>query len=130
MCVFCEIVKGNIPSNKIYEDDKVLAILDLAQTTKGHTLVMPKKHYENLDKIPPDEFMDLMKKVQMIAKHLEEKLDFNAYNILINKGEIAGQTMMHLHVHIIPRYFQDDPIKIEFSENEYDLTELSNKARF
>ena len=129
MCVFCEIIKGNIPSSKVYEDDRVLAILDLSQTTKGHTLVMPKKHYEDLSAIPSDELMDLMSKVQMIAKHLEKVLNAKGYNILINKGEVAGQTMMHLHVHIIPRYSEDDTIKIEFSENKFDLNSLSKKVK-
>ena len=130
MCVFCKIIEGEIPSNKVYEDEKVLAILDLAQTTMGHTLVMPKTHYQDLDEITSDELKELMAKVQMIAKHLEEKLGFSAYNILINKGEIAGQTMMHLHIHIIPRYTINDTIKIEFSENQYDLQELSKKVKF
>ena len=63
MCVFCEIIAGNIPGKKVYEDDDVLAILDISQTTKGHTLVMPKKHYDNFLQMPEDEYANLMKKL-------------------------------------------------------------------
>ena len=66
MCVFCEIIKGNIPSAKVYEDDKTLAILDISQTTKGHTLVLPKQHYANLLEIPAEELSELIVKVQKI----------------------------------------------------------------
>ena len=74
MCIFCEIIAGNIPSKKVYEDDKILAILDIAQTTKGHTLVIPKKHSDNFLQMDNDEFKDLMSKTQNIAKKLENKL--------------------------------------------------------
>ena len=104
MCVFCEIINGNIPSSKVYEDDDVLAILDLSQTTKGHTLVMPKKHYQNILEIPQDELAKLFVKVQKIAKRVTTNLGANGFNILVNTNEVAGQSVMHLHVHIIPRY--------------------------
>jgi len=124
MCVFCEIIKGNIPSSKVYEDDEVLAILDLSQTTKGHCLVMPKKHYENFLEMPQDEYASLMAKVQKIAKIIIEKLQAKGVNILINTNEVAGQTVMHTHVHIIPRYDESDTVKFEFSENKLELNEV------
>ena len=117
MCVFCKIIDGAIPSSKVYEDDEVLAILDLSQTTKGHTIVMPKKHYANMLEIPTDEFASLMGKVKTIAQLLVTKLSANGCNILINTNESAGQTVMHLHVHIIPRFDETDGINIEFKEN-------------
>ncbi|MBQ1289007.1 MAG: HIT domain-containing protein, partial [Erysipelotrichaceae bacterium] len=84
MCVFCEIIKGNIPSAKVYEDDKTLAILDISQTTKGHTLVLPKQHYENLLEIPAEELAELIVKVQKIAANNVAKLGAKGFNLLVN----------------------------------------------
>lgn len=128
MCIFCKIIDGSIPSSKVYEDDKILAILDLSQTTYGHTLVMPKKHYQNILEIPHDELADLMIKVQDIAKKITSKLNANGVNILANTNEAAGQTVMHLHIHIIPRYDMTDGITIDFKPNENaNLNEVLNK---
>ncbi len=127
MCVFCEIVKGNIPSSKVYEDDKYLAILDLSQTTLGHTLVMPKKHYDNFLQMDSKEAGELMAVVNIVANKVVKNLGASGCNILNNTNEVAGQTVMHTHVHIIPRYSKDDSIKFEFSENKYDLNEVLNK---
>lgn len=127
MCVFCEIVKGNIPSSKVYEDDSYLAILDLSQTTLGHTLVMPKKHYDNFLQMNSKEAGELMAVVNTVANKVVKKLGASGCNILNNTNEVAGQTVMHTHVHIIPRYSKDDSIKFEFSENKYDLNEVLKK---
>lgn len=127
MCVFCEIIKGNIPSKKVYEDNDVLAILDISQTTYGHTLVIPKKHYENYLQMPEDEFKNLMAKTAILAKKLYKNLDAKGINALINTNEVAGQTVMHTHVHLIPRYDNNDSIKFEFSENKFDLDEILTK---
>ena len=127
MCVFCEIIKGNIPSKKVYEDDQILAILDISQTTKGHTLVMPKKHYENFLEMPSNEFGQLMSKVQEVAEKVTKALDAKGCNILINTNEVAGQSVMHTHVHIIPRYDENDTISVKFSENKFDLDEILNQ---
>ena len=127
MCIFCKIINKEIPSSIIYEDANVLAILDLAQTTLGHTLVMPKKHYANILEIPDDELAHLMSVVKMLAKRISDKLGAKGFNLLVNTNEVAGQTVMHLHVHIIPRYDENDTIKIEFTENKLDLNEIANK---
>lgn len=107
--VFCKIVDGEIPSAKVYEDDDILAILDISQTTKGHTLVMPKKHYQNILECP----QDLMHKVMDVAQRIgqAEMMLFGAsgINILTNVGEAAGQSVPHFHVHVIPRYLGKDP---------------------
>lgn len=127
MCIFCEIIKGNIPSTKVYEDDEVLAILDISQTTYGHTLVMPKKHYDNFLLMPNEEYASLMAKAQIIANKLQNKLDCKGMNLLINTNEIAGQTVMHTHVHLIPRYDEKDTVEFKFNENKFDLNEIANK---
>ena len=124
MCIFCEIIKGNIPSAKVYEEDDTLAILDLSQTTKGHTLVMPKKHYDNFLAMPNDEYQALMGKVQNIAEKVVKNLKANGCNVLINTNEVAGQTIMHTHVHIIPRYDTNDTVTFSFKENKLDLEEV------
>lgn len=127
MCIFCEIIAGNIPSKKVYEDEDVLAILDISQTTKGHTLVMPKKHYENFLQMPENEFKTLMGKVQLVSKKVIENMNAKGCNTLINTNEVSGQTVLHTHVHIIPRYDETDSIEIKFNQNQYDLDEVSNQ---
>ncbi len=124
MCIFCEIIEGNIPSKKVYEDDKFLAILDISQTTKGHTLVMPKKHYDNFLAMPTDEFQELMGKAKEISEKIIPSLGANGCNVLINTNAVAGQSVMHTHVHIIPRYDENDTIRFLFQENKYDLDEV------
>lgn len=124
MCIFCDIIDGKIPSKKVYEDDEILSILDISQTTKGHTLVMPKKHYENFLQMPKDEYENLMAKVQMIASKVVKNMNANGCNILINTNEVAGQTVIHTHVHIIPRYDANDTVNFSFSENKFDLDEV------
>lgn len=127
MCIFCEIIDGNIPSKKVYEDDNFLAILDLSQTTYGHTLVMPKKHYDNFLAMPTNEAGKLMEVVNIVANNIYKNLDCKGCNILMNTNEVAGQTVMHTHVHIIPRYNENDSIEIKFNENKFDLDEVLNK---
>lgn len=129
MCIFCEIIKGNIPSKKVYEDDNVLSILDISQTTKGHTLVIPKKHFDNILEADKDTLEKVMSKTQDIAKMLVTNLGAAGCNILVNTGEAAGQTVNHLHVHIIPRYDNEDSINIEFKENKFDLDEVLNEIK-
>lgn len=124
MCIFCQIIDGNIPSYKVYEDDNYLAILDISQATYGHTLVMPKKHYDNILEMPSEEIKELMALTQKIAKDNITKLNAKGVNILTNVNEVAGQTVMHTHVHILPRYSEKDTIKFEFSENKVDFVKL------
>ena len=124
MCLFCEIIKGNIPSRRVYEDDDYLAILDIAQTTKGHTLVMPKKHYDTYLDMTADEYAALQKKTHEVATMVLKNINATGNNLLINTQLVAGQTIMHVHTHIIPRYTDEDTIKIEFTNNEYDLDEV------
>lgn len=130
MCIFCKIINGEIPSKKVYEDDDVLAILDISQATLGHTLVMPKKHYANLLEIPQPEYQKVMIKVKEIAEKINTKLKPNGINILNNCNEVAGQTVMHYHVHILPRYTSSD-LKIEFTDHSKDvnLDEILNKLK-
>ena len=102
--VFCKIIDGEIPCSKVYEDDDVLAILDISQTTKGHTLVMPKAHYENFLACPNDIALKVYAVARRIGQAEVSLLGAKGVNILTNVGEAAGQTVPHFHVHVIPRY--------------------------
>ncbi len=102
--VFCKIIDGEIPSTKVYEDDDVLAILDISQVTKGHTLVMPKKHYDNYLSCPKETMHKVFDVAQRIGQAEMQVLGAKGVNILTNVGEPAGQSVNHFHVHVIPRY--------------------------
>jgi len=106
-CIFCKIVDGEIPSSKIYEDDDVLAFLDIKPVNPGHTLVIPKKHFENIHDTPNDIFAKAMIAAKKIAGAIQEKLGANGVNIGMNNGKAAGQIVFHAHIHIMPRYGKD-----------------------
>lgn len=106
-CIFCKIAAGEIPSNTIYEDDSFRVILDLGPATKGHALVLPKNHYADLYEIPEDVLAEAAKVAKKVAGTMKEKLSCDGLNLVQNNGEAAGQTVMHFHLHIIPRYKDD-----------------------
>ena len=111
-CVFCAIAAGEIPSFKVYEDDLVLAYLDINPFTKGHTLVIPKAHSANLLETDEATLAAVIARVKKVAAHLKAALPCDGFNILQNNGAAAGQTVMHLHFHIVPRY-GTEPIAFE-----------------
>ncbi|MCK5285718.1 MAG: HIT family protein [Candidatus Pacebacteria bacterium] len=106
-CLFCKIVAEEIPSHKIYEDEKFLAFLDISPINKGHTLVIPKKHSKNILEMEDNVFGELMVLVKKLAKHIKEKLEADGMNIIINNETAAGQIIFHTHIHIIPRFKND-----------------------
>lgn len=124
MCIFCKIVATEIPSKKIYEDESVLGMLDISQTTKGHSLVLPKKHYDNILEMPKEELDHMINVVQDLSKQLINKLDAKGINVLTNINEAAGQSVLHAHIHLIPRYNENDTVKIQYTQNEFDLDEI------
>lgn len=129
-CIFCKIANKEIPSSVVYEDDNTIAILDLSQANKGHTLVMPKKHYANILEVPADVWQSVTNTALKVAKAIDKAFNPDGINILNNCKEAAGQTVMHLHVHIIPR-FNDDGIDIKLSNNEgkFNLAEISESIK-
>lgn len=129
MCIFCDIIDGKIPSKKVYEDSDVLAILDISQVTYGHTLVMPKKHYENILDCSKETLDKVINVTKELAIQITNNLNAKGNNILTNTNEVSGQSVPHLHFHIIPRYGVNDSIKIESSSNEYDLDEILKKIK-
>ncbi|GAB2026375.1 HIT family protein [Lactovum odontotermitis] len=127
-CIFCKIIAGEIPSVKIYEDDDVLAILDISQATKGHTLVIPKQHYENLLSMTGDQAAQLFSKIPELGKLLVKKLGAEGMNIVANCGEIAGQSVMHTHIHLVPRTENDGgPDFVHTPTHDYDLNAVAKE---
>lgn len=119
--VFCKIVRGEIPSYKLYEDETVLAFLDISQVTKGHVLVIPKDHYDNFLSTPHDVMHKVMDVAQRIGQVLIKFMNAKGVNILTNNYEAAGQTVMHFHVHVIPRYESGDGFILEMKDNHEGL---------
>ena len=128
-CIFCKIVAGEIPASKVYEDDHFLAFLDISQVTPGHTLVIPKKQARNLLEMTPDETADLFNVVSRVTKKVESATQPQGMNIISNMEEIAGQSVFHTHVHILPRYSQEDGLKIDFIAHEPDFNRLAQLAK-
>ncbi|MFH2104771.1 MAG: HIT family protein [Parcubacteria group bacterium] len=102
-CIFCKIIAGELPSTKVYEDDQVLAFLDINPINYGHTLVIPKEHYETLVDLPDEELKELMPVVKRIGQVVMDSLGVDGFNIGLNNGKVAGQLVDHVHFHVIPR---------------------------
>jgi len=122
-CIFCRIIKNKIPSHKIYEDDNVMAILDIRPATKhgGHLLVLPKEHFNLITDVPDDLLIKIILVIKKLSKAL---LKFSeGVNILQNNKEAAGQSFPHIHFHLIPR-FKGDNVRVEkWDINDYKLGE-------
>ena len=103
-CIFCKIASGEIPSNTIYEDDEFRVILDLAPASKGHALILPKEHYADIYEIDAELAGRAMKLAKKLAMHMTKALSCDGFNLLQNNHEVAGQTVFHFHMHLIPRY--------------------------
>ena len=106
-CIFCKISAGEIPSKTIYEDEKFRVILDISPATKGHALIIPKEHYANIYEMPEELAGEVMILAKKLAAHMTEVLKCDGFNIVQNNGELAGQTVFHFHMHLIPRYEND-----------------------
>jgi histidine triad (HIT) family protein len=117
MCIFCKIINKEIPAAIIYEDEDVCAILDVAQVTDGHTLVMPKDHFESILDCPPVLLSKIISVTQMLSKDIINKMNAQGINVLTNANEAAGQSVMHFHIHIIPRYDQNDGLTLKLKQN-------------
>lgn len=106
-CIFCKIANGEIPSKTLYEDERFRVILDLGPATKGHALILPKDHFSNLFELPDETAGEVMKLARRMSVHMKDKLHADGFNLVQNNGECAGQTVMHFHLHLIPRYEGD-----------------------
>lgn len=127
MCIFCKIVNGEIPSYKVYEDERVLAFLDISQVTKGHTLVIPKQHAESIFDLNADLAAHLFKVSTILSKQIGEGMHITNMNILQNSGSEAGQEVGHFHLHLVPIYNKGD-VKFIFEKHVYSATEMNEIA--
>ena len=107
-CIFCKLANGDIPTNSIYEDEDFKVILDADPVSRGHALILPKQHYANLYELGDEEAVKIMPLAKKLAKKMTDVLGADGFNILQNNGEVAGQSVFHYHLHLIPR-FKDAP---------------------
>lgn len=119
-CIFCKIIEGEIPSHKVYEDENTLAFLDTNPTSKGHTLVVPKKHVENIHEASDMEY--IWNSLIKVSSAVKEAFNPEGLNISQNNGEVAGQEVMHMHFHVTPRYTGDE-IEVNYNREELEKGE-------
>ena len=122
-CIFCKISRGEIPCYKVYEDDYVLAFLDIAPASRGHTLVLPKEHFSNMATTPKDILDKCYEVAQTIAQAQIKELGASGVNVITNIGKSPGQSVPHFHIHVIPRY-DNDGLKLEFSSKQFEEVEM------
>lgn len=116
-CIFCKIAAGEIPSSTVYEDNDFRVIMDINPASKGHAIILPKEHAANIFELSDETAGKLMLVAKKVATAMKEELQCEGINILQNNGEIAGQTVFHVHVHLIPRY-KDDTVTIGWKHKE------------
>ncbi len=105
-CIFCKLANGEIPTNKIYEDERFTVIMDANPVSRGHSLIIPKNHYENVFELGDEEVAAVYPLAKRLATGMKEALSADGLNILQNNGAAAGQSVFHFHMHLIPRYEQ------------------------
>ncbi len=124
-CIFCKIVNGDIPCSKIYEDENVIAFLDISPLSKGHTLVVPKNHYRDILDVSDEDLCNCINVVKKISRHLKEVYNPEGFVLRQNTGEKAGQSVHHLHFHIKPVY--SDTMVISEVDHRREYTEEEMK---
>ena len=127
-CIFCGIISGEIPSAAIYEDDEFKVILDRFPSAPGHVLILPKRHYADIFEIDPAAAGRLFELAVKVARGMKAKLGFENMNVLQNNGEVAGQTVRHFHLHLIPRY-KDDSISIKWKMSKPSDDEIARMQK-
>lgn len=130
-CIFCKIAAGEIPSATIYEDEDFRVILDIEPASKGHALILPKEHYANLYELEDEIAAKALVLAKKIITRLTDILGCDGYNIVQNNGAVAGQTVFHYHMHLIPRYEQDT-VDIKWKQGtltEEDKAEILSKMK-
>lgn len=118
-CIFCKLANGVIPARSIYEDDNFKVILDAAPATRGHALILPKEHAANLYELPDETAAKAFVLAKKLAVDMTKRLSCDGFNVVQNNGEIAGQTVFHFHIHLIPRY-KDDQQNLTWEQHTYD----------
>jgi histidine triad (HIT) family protein len=126
-CIFCKIVAGELPSQKIDEDERTIAFMDISPATRGHALVIPRAHSRDLIEIGPEDLAACIAGAQRIARRASEPLSTDGVNLINSCGRAAWQTVFHFHVHVIPRY-DDDPLRLPCTPAQGDMDEIAAVA--
>ena len=126
-CIFCKIIAGEIPSAIVYEDEDFKAIMDISPAAKGHTIILSKRHYENLFELEDETAARALLIARKVAKAIQSELHCDGMNLLQNNGEAAGQTVFHFHMHLIPRY-HGDQVKTTWTQGNYEDGEAAALA--
>lgn len=129
MSIFKKIIDREIQAHIVYEDEQALAFLDITQTTQGHTLIIPKKEVKNFMECDSETLKHLFEITQNLAQKMMDNLGAKGFNVLTNMNEVAGQTVFHFHIHLIPRYDESDSIELKFHKNELDLENIKSKIK-
>lgn len=127
-CIFCKIVHGQIPAVKVYEDDSVLAFADINPITRGHTLVVPKSHAQSIFDIPADTLAFVQKAAQKIAMAVKKVTNAPGMVVLQLNGPVAGQVVMHYHLHLVPRYDGDNVTSFDWTPQPGDMDDIQQTA--
>jgi histidine triad (HIT) family protein len=126
-CLFCQIVAGEIPSQRVDEDERTVAFMDINPATRGHALVIPRRHVANLLEIEADDLEATIAAAQRLARAVSERLGADGVNLINSCGPAAWQTVFHFHVHVIPRY-EGDPLKLPWTPSPGDPDEIAAAA--
>jgi histidine triad (HIT) family protein len=126
-CIFCKIVAGELPGKIIDEDERTIAFMDINPATRGHALVIPRRHARNLLEIEPDELAAVAVAAQRLARRVPERLGADGVNLINSCGSAAWQTVFHFHVHVIPRY-EGDPLRLPWVPGPGDPDEIAAAA--
>jgi histidine triad (HIT) family protein len=127
-CIFCKIVAGELPGTIVDEDERTISFMDINPATRGHVLVIPRKHARDLLEIEPDELQAVAVAAQRLAKLVPERLGADGVNLINSCGAVAWQTIFHFHIHVIPRY-EGDPLRLPWVPGPGDADEIAAAAQ-
>ncbi len=117
-CIFCKIISADLPAAVIYEDDSILAFLDIGPLADGHLLITPREHYTRLTDVPPDQCARMASSLPLLGRAVLEVTKAEGFNVLLNQGAVAGQAVQHIHFHVIPRK-KDDQLGYRWNAGKY-----------
>jgi histidine triad (HIT) family protein len=126
-CIFCKVIAGEIPGEVVDSDDRTVTVMDINPATRGHVVVIPREHSENLLTVSEDDLAATMGAVRRITERIQETLEPDGFNVLNNMGRAAWQSIFHFHVHVIPRY-REDPLRLPWVPGPADPAELASVA--
>jgi histidine triad (HIT) family protein len=126
-CIFCKIIAGELPSQRIDEDERTVTFMDISPATRGHALVVPRRHARDLLEISTEDLAAVAVAAQRMARRVHERLGADGVNLLNSRGAAAWQTVFHFHMHVIPRY-EDDPLRLPWTPAPGDEAEIAATA--